>query len=717
MKLFILMMMAFHGFAYGSCLGENRCSSQLLRVEVDNGILANGGAENLLPALGSLAKSNFLKNKIIKKYEITPFVFPHNKETCQREKDQGNRRFQKIDCNANNLCERGVVSKSVKELICFALPCTILEGNLNEGQCSGIQNIYSEQIGFPEPLELNNIELDPTSIDFNNGRANLCFTLNKIQGKVSASLSMDTAGTQLQDDKIQVTDVSIELDKPRNVCVAADVDITSKNPVSNIVLTPEGDEPFISNNMIIDAATGAKVSGLSGYNSEDVNQVKNDLLPVLFQPLRSQVEEGVKDALAEVFEEELAILTNSLGPSDGTQALYMNSSDSIGQLNVSNTMVGNQLAITECALLKANSKPIPVNHSCLGKKDKLGNVITADSQMITGSEFVALSSLLRDTNVNSASIRDRLEALKELIQNEPYIPTSGQERIGNSETWRRMHESGKKMDISDINNAIKRIDNNILRENTISMIGITDTLNQGRSRELAMITPEICDAANPSTHAGRSIPNCSAQVYLDITEFNGILSSMWESGALCARGRGADRVKEVRDGCFMPIGNGFSCYFKSPPKMSYDSRTKRYNTAVELEKCYKGPVGGLLGDIARLVVPSLESLGSFGADFDINLSSKFKIDGQGSLEASNAASTFRIVPGTESGGLVESDRWNKDVVKGVNEAFTGALTEIIKIPVKDLTSSMLGFPIQATGKIDSGPGYIGICFEPAGKKE
>lgn len=352
MKLLALMMLAFNGLVYGSvsCLGDNKCSSQLMRVEVNNGILSKGGAENLLPVLGDLARSKFLQDKIVKKYEITPLVFPHNRETCQKEKDQGNRKFKNIDCRATNLCEKGVVEQSVKEMICFALPCTILEGNLNEGQCSGIQNIYSEQIGFPEPLELNKIELDPVSIDYDKGKTNLCFSLKQIQGKVSAALRMDTTGTLLQDNEIQVTNVNIEMESPREVCVSADIDITASNPISNMVITPKGDEPFISNDMIISAATGAKVSGLSGYSPEDVDQIKNDLLPVLFQPLRSQVEDGVKEALAGVFEEELAAISNSLGPADGSKALYMSSSDSLGQLSVSNTMVTNQLAILECSL-------------------------------------------------------------------------------------------------------------------------------------------------------------------------------------------------------------------------------------------------------------------------------------------------------------------------------------------------------------------------------
>ena len=194
----------------GSCLGENRCSSQLLRLEVTNQILDNGGAENLLPALGSLARSTFLENTIVKSYELPAFTFPHNRDTCQNEKDRGNRRFRNVDCSANNLCERGVVDRRVREAICFALPCTLLEGDRDEGKCRNVQSIYSEQIGFPEPLELTKIELNPTSLDYNDGQANLCFDVEKIEGKVSAELSLDTTGTDIFSNSISVNNVRIK---------------------------------------------------------------------------------------------------------------------------------------------------------------------------------------------------------------------------------------------------------------------------------------------------------------------------------------------------------------------------------------------------------------------------------------------------------------------------------------------------------------------------
>ena len=123
-------------------------------------------------------------------------------------------------------------------------------------------------------------------------------------------------------------------------------------------------------------------------------------------------------------------------------------------------------------------------------------------------------------------------------------------------------------------------------------------------------------------------------------------------------------------------------------------------------------MGGVFGQIARMVNPDLGSLGSFGADFDINLSSNLSIDRSGNIEARNSSSSFRIVPGSESGGLLEGDRWNRQVVEGINEGFAGALSQVIKIPVKDMTDSMLGFPVKATGAIDSGPGFFGICFTP-----
>lgn len=549
--------------------------------------------------------------------------------------------------------------------------------------------------------------------------------MEEIEATASGSLALDTAETNLNDSEIQVRNINVTLDRPQNVCISANLDFTSSTPITNIRIDRQSDAPFISNEMILRAATGSTISGLSGYNQEDIDAVKNDLLPVLFHPLREQVETGITNALQGVFETEITNMASSLSSSNGSQALYMNSSDILGALNVANAKILNRLAALECATLQANNRPIPADHACIGSTDFRGEPITISSEMDAGFERMEMSGLLRQTNANSQEIIDRLQVLSPLILSEPFVPGDSRVVNNNPEPFARMHQSGLVSFVNrDIAEGIETIRQNQLRESAINIIGITDRVTDNESRELALITPELCDQTTNSNHFGRRIPNCSAQAYIDLEEFNNVLAEMWSTGDICQAGRGSEREltrEELpfghRAGCYMPIASGFSCYLKSPPRLSYNSRTRRYDTALELENCYKTAVGGLFGEIARLLMPELESLGSFGADFNINLSSELNINNEGSITAQNSNSTFEIVPGSESGGLLESDRWNSEVVEGVNEAFSEALSQVLTIPVQEMTSSLVGFPIRATRRIDSGPGFIGVCFEPTGRRE
>lgn len=700
----------------GSCLGENRCSSQLLRLEVTNEILSGDSAQNLLPALGNLARSSFLQNSIVKQYDIPTLPFPHRRDVCLREKESGNRRFRNVDCDARNLCERGAVDPRVREMVCIGLPCTIFEGSQNEGQCNRVEQIYAEKIEFPTPVKLSKIELNPTSIDLKDGQANICLSVDAIEAEVSTRLTLDRTGTEISNGSIEVNNVAVSLDGPRLVCASASIDLTSQNPISNLVITPQGNAPFISNQMIIDAAENANVEGLVGYHQEDIDIVKSQLLTVVFHPLRPDIEEGIIGALQEVFQEELDNLASAMGPSSGNQALYMDSSDVLGSLSISNARFESQLAILECAYLEV----IPPNHSCIGETDSFGETITQSSQLDPSKTRLGFDLSTRGSNVNDIGFIDRLEALKVLIRNEPFVPSEGQIRLGGDiERWRSFHTRELARYEEDIDKFIGRIQQNSLRQSAISVIGLTDRVNAGSSRELSLITPELCETFNPSTHQGRSIPNCPAQVYVDLVEFNKVLEAGWSSGEICMAGRGVDRLLDSQSlpfgetrGCKMYLGGGLSCYLKSPPNMSYNSRTRRYDTRIELENCYKGPAGGIFGYLGRYLIPELGSLGSFRADFNIDLSSELATDRSGNIVAKNSRSKFKIVPGSGSEGLDENDPWNRQVTEGINEAFAGAFSEVISIPVNDMTNSMLGFPVNATGQIDKGPGYFGVCFTP-----
>ena len=693
-----------------SCLGENRCSSQLMRLDVNNSILQNGGAENFLPVLDSLARSTFLRNTIVKKYQIEPIAFPHNRLTCEKEKERGNRRFKDIDCQAANLCQKGVVDKKVREMICFTLPCTLLEGTRNEGACDGETSIFSQNITFPEPVELNNITIDPTSIDFDNGKANVCFSLTDVVGKVSARLELDVSKTKLPDDAVQVTDVKLNLDRPKKVCVAADINIASPNPISNIVITPEGGEPFISNQMIKDAAMGATVSGLQGYEEEDIEAVKNDLLPVLFHPLREEVERGVKEALEGVFEEELTNLANTLEPTNNNTALYMDSSNILGGMNVANATVGSHLPVVECALLQANSKLIPSDHDCIGMKTRGGDIITPSTRLDTDWIMIGAIPLPEyfenGYNIDSLELRKSLTRIKSLIESRPFI--FDPESIFDEDRQRYFFNQKKIHPISDINKLVAQIDKNRLDNSTKQFIGITDSITTAETREIGLIVPDLCSATNPSSHVGRKIRNCAAQAYMDLDQMNSILKNMFDEGNICISGKGRENT------CRLQIAPGFNCTLQNAPQIQH-AGNKRFRTDIQLSSCYKSAVGGVLGEIARSFYPGLESFGSFGGDFNVSLNSKLEVDDEGNVMIGNDRSKFELVPGTGTGGLDKEDSWNRLVEDGLDKAVAKAMSSAIKVPVRDFSENLVGYPLEATGDIDSGDNFLGVCFKPARK--
>ncbi len=397
--------------AYGQvCLDTSQCRSQLLRVEVASDVISRDNIQQLLPSLRALSQSPLLQSSLTNGFDLEPLAFPHSEITCDREKAEGDPNYQNVDCRSENLCSNRDLNPVVRAQICFKLLCPVLEGTLNVGACNGIPEVYPTSIGFPTPLRINKINLVPTSVNLQGEQARLCFRVQELELSMSASLAIDTTNTQLPDSNIRIDNINPRLDQPREVCVTARINLTNANPISDIRIENQGG-PFISDQMIREASAGLRISGLSGYPAESLQAIQSEVVPVLFQPLRTGIEEGIQQSLEDVFQQELQRMVQPLVAAQNGTSLFVNSRDFMSELGLPTTEISEQLALTECALLRGAGRPIPPNHACIGLPFPGGNVTTEfDSPAI--NELMMLEYATRGRNITSESIKQRLIALR-----------------------------------------------------------------------------------------------------------------------------------------------------------------------------------------------------------------------------------------------------------------------------------------------------------------
>lgn len=703
----VLLSISFSTFAQ-DC--DTQCGSQLLRVDIAANVLNGNTAQSLLPSLQRLAESPGLQSAIEKEYPLEGFSFPHTLETCQREKAEGDPDFTNIDCNAKDLCSNPDYSQSVREKICFKLPCAIFEGDQQVGKCNGTSDLYPKHISFPGPVDIENIDLTPTKVEYKNNVANLCFRVNALSLHMSTKLDFDISGTDLKDRSIEVSNINPTLDGPREICMSADIRLGTSNPISNIKLIPQGNSPFVSDDMIRAASRNLVIKGLSGYRPEDLAAIQSEVVPALVHPMRESIEKAVQDSLSKVFNDQIQ---QTLAPISNGQTMTVDSSNFMKELGVNNMMVKNQLALVECAHIKAAKKEIPSNHACVGMKDRFGGIITPENLDTSSNiERSVLISMIKGKNITSENVKQRLIALKDLMREEKvsdfFTNGASPEEIADLEEWHKeMFEQNIRDDIDPL---IEEINENQLKDQMYSVIGIQNNLNPGISNSIGLVLPEIC-TPQPSPHAGRKMNGCPIQVYADLIEFNKVLHKMWDSGRLCTGGQGEFRPKldeNGRDaynsegrplangGCEMTI-SGMTCYVKHPPQLKYDSKNKKYKIDLSLKSCYRGPV--------------IFGIGKFGGDFNINLDFKPKACSNGDFCMDQVNAKWSVVPGTERFDLRESSWFDKLIKEKIDDALKNSIKETIRIPMASGVGPLGNVPLQAEGRVDSGPGYFGVCLE------
>ncbi len=617
--------------------------------------------------------------------------------------------FANVNCSAIGLCNDTSIDEIARKRICFGLPCAIIEGTLNVGQCQGVESIAPSSLSFPEPVRIQNIKLTPRSVELNGENARLCFTINELDVTLGVALNLNTTGTNLTDTRVGIHNVNPILDGPREACVSAKINLRSSTPVTELKIETPSNAPFVSDDMIRAASSRLRIDGITGYPAADIAAVQNEIAPVIFQPLRDTVETAVKDALGQVFQTQI----NAIAGAGSKQSMSVESSSMMSEFGISNFMVTDQLAITECAALSAAGRPIPPDHACIGLNDIFEGPITTAYKGRLSSEIQSLNRASRGLNVTSESIKQRLIALREVVlarRTEFLDGTETPEELQTRNEWTLLDAN---LDINDyLNPIVEQISTNQLRSQLPSMLEIHNSISSdGLGRDLAIALPGVCtDRASP--HANRSIPNCPVQVYADLNEFNILLQRMWESGRLCQSGSG--RFRQDRDEYNQPKYNeegapvgtggcaiesdGMLCYMKAPPQLSWDTATRKYKTKVSLESCYRGPA--FLG------------LGRFGGDFDINMAFSPAACDNGDFCVQNPDVNWNVVPGSGRFALRESSLFHEVVNQGLNDAIVGSLSNGMRLPLSSGTGPLGLSPLVSEGRVDAGPGYFGACLKP-----
>lgn len=737
--LLVLLFFNSNTFAQ-NCIGDSRCQSQLLQVSIAPGVLAGTSSTMLLPLVQELAASPELQEAIIGEYPIGDLGFPPLAASCLREQAEGgDPNFTNIDCNDPGLCSRSDLPIEVKNRICFNFPCTILEGPLLAGSCNDVQAIYPTNLK-PDNVAVERARFNPTSVDVTENSLEMCFMVTDLSVKTGLEITLDTEGTSLPGNVFNLNNIGAELDEPRNVCVTADYNIASPNPVTNIQINTES-EFFISIPMLQEGANNVEMSGLEGYPEGSFERVRS-ALPRLVRPIQLSVEGSIKEALGNVFEEEITKKVQRLAPPIG-QSYYVHRNEVLSEIGGANLDLRREMDMLECALMMQGEQRVPDHYPCLQRHPSEGwrtedlNVEQRRDWIKTWQRpvfiFPDIRRAIEEDNVTSPSLVRRLEEMKELIQARTV------EGVVNPETLAAMSDLVRQgqprslarenaRDIAEIDQMIADIQMNQSAGSVNDFIELQRVLD-GDALTVGAAMTGICDTLNPSSFTGRSMEGCPIQIYSDLSELNNLFDHMWETGELCTRGAGRfiperdewDRVARDRDngnipigndGCYLYLADRMGCYLESAPRIEYDSDTGSYKVSIDMEHCHRPNQTTALGMVE---IPGTW----FGMDFDVEASGNPTICNGGDFCLEDVSVDYEIVEGTRAGGLQSSGLlgllFDVDVTGTIetelDNSISNAVNESIQVPMSSTIPTLRGLTLRPTGQIDKGPGFIGMCME------
>jgi hypothetical protein len=696
--LILSLFVSVHAHAQ-PCFGEAECASKLVRVEVASNVLStqtsNASLPFALPLIESAVDSSFFNDVLLRPYDLKPLGMPHSRETCLREKAEGDPLYASIRCEAQGLCADTTLHPKVREQICFKLPCAIFEGNQQVGKCGGVASIYPTGISFPEPLQIKKLKTTPKSVTIENERLKMCFVINELSLTMATAIQLDAAATQLSDRTLTVSNINPTLDQPREVCLSAKVNFAGTEPLQDVRFEVQNGVIF-SDNMLREMAGQVRVDGLGGYAASDLQAIQGEVLPVLVQPMRTSIEEGLKKSLSDVLAQQVRTSVAELRTqADSGRSLRVDAASVMSEMSLANVRALDAVAVLECATLQRLGQRIPADHSCIGlpKPDLSEGTITPNTELsyfFSRSDFGFALNQSADgaTNVTSESIRQRLSRIKAQLAT-----------LNLDTDW----------DIRDIQRYMDAISLAQTNANLPRYVELQANLSNAMTG-VGLSLPDICDANNPSAHEGRSIPNCPIQVYTDLKDMNALLRKMWENGQMCESGRGPfvpernsagqplfySNGAAQGSGCFMNM-SGLGCYMKEPPQLRLIPGTSRYATSVKLEKCFHN---GFFG------------IGKFGGDLNINFSFKPKACHNGDFCVDSPKVDWKVVPGTAQFALQSGAAFNETVMNALNRGITEGLGQTIRLPLASATGVLGDVPLKSEGRVDVGAGYFGACLKP-----
>ncbi len=694
-KFIILLFVSTSLFAQTTTPEASQCKSQLMRMQVDSNALtgalqsSNMLQNRALPALQTFLASDTFKTSFVRDYPLEPVGFPFDKIACEREKARDNA-FRSINCEDPNLCGSADISEEVKTRLCFALPCSFVMGS-RMSECRPNSIARPSRMNFSRPVSLRSIDIVPQAVVLEGNQIRSCFRINNMALGFSVGIDFENRGQAFE--SIGLNNLDLNLDSPREVCLSATVDFSRTPVLSGVRLENVTGQPFISNAMIDRSLRTSTVTGLSNYSPETLEILKTSGLPPMARHFRPTIETAVAAVLSTTFETTVAGYLSNVAGNRGPSRLDTPADSMISELGVGNLSVKKHVDLLECSLLKRERKPIPADHACL-TTTYTGNPTRYNLNNIPNPERASQrlrEAMSRNENVTSESLRKRIEDFAPRFQ-----------ALNLSPLYNR--------DVGPIAQQIRAAQSNSTLLSGIEMMG---QLNNNAQLSVGFCLPEICDQERPSTHEGRSIPNCPIQTYVDINELNNLLRAMYNSGRLCHRGRGdfvpqRDRRGEIvrRDGFAQGAGcvfaveedpDGMRCYLNGPPTMQYDPRTRRYNVAMRTRECFRG--GVFIGQ------------GKIGGDIDFNIGFTPSICNGGDFCLENGVANWNVVPGTARHALRESSWLNGVVRSTIDAQLRDIVSNSIRFPLSSTQGPLSNIPLAPEGRVDMGEGYFGACLQ------
>lgn len=678
-----------------------KCKSQLLRVTIAPDALKNFDLSPAAPLIDKVLASEKFRNLVRGPFDLPTLSIPHYKDKCLEEKAEGNPAFAAIDCESKDICSQKDLNPVVRRKICFQLACPVVAGNKRDA-CEDEAEIPFTSIEFPDPLKVNDFSFEVSrKVEISNGVLQGCLKIKRLSVEVGAQMNFDPSGSPISDKSILVQNVKPgfnESSPPREVCYQGTVNLGSSTPLQGLKIEVQGEEPFVSNEMMIAASQDLRISGLSGYPPETVKELQGEAYR-LFHPLRESVEEGVRVALADVLQETLSETlseyTQGKNPSEKTS--YIDGRSFMSELSFHNSEASRLFKELECSQIFYDNtyrlsmdeyRNHPSASHCRG--DESIRISTQEAER--RKKLDALVDFIGKNSITSESLKRKLIGFKDRLENEyPYHTFPQFKPAGFDANHRAKME---KLYKDKILPAIQRIEENQAEKNLPLLIGrVLNDPSPQSGLEFGASLPELCNNLGSSPLANRRMKNCPIQVYTDLNQLNGLLKKLWESGSLCQEGSGKD--------CKYLMGDT-TCVLGAGPSLK--SVGSRFEITIPMSNCSRSAIlGGFSGKM----------------DFKLSFIPKACHNGDFCLEdpIPDVVLTESSVGGAlrkkENGGLGFRDT----VLSRMKDAIIGAAKSFTRIPFASAVSGpMSQIPLKSQGQVDVGNGVFGVCLEPDNNK-